>query len=322
MIDPDGVGPPRRNPRLSATSVDHITHGTRGRRVARWAIGGVFAGVVLVIAGAILVRSQDGTPTTQADGDTAAKALLMDLADRSESQPAVTTDVLPILHETSEGPETTTNVVDDQSGREQASVFLVTSRTEQWWLSPTRVRRIQRQMGDREPLNDAAIQAIATGPPMPDVAFRGVLVERADTMPTVPEGGIDSERERISRTFPAARAEDELFTSLVEKLEDAHADNQLRAGWLRMLASVEGTRVVPDQTDRLGRPGIGVVFTTRSQGVIDHLVILDPTTGALLGLRDTLIAPNGDEFRSPVMRKDVAFTVGAVAAAPPAEIVN
>jgi hypothetical protein len=65
-----------------------------------------------------------------------------------------------------------------------------------------------------------------------------------------------------------------------------------------------------------------VAFTTRNQGVIDHLVILDPNTGALLGLRDTLIAPNGDEFLSPLVRKDVAFTVDAVAAAPAAELVT
>jgi hypothetical protein len=104
MIDPKDGRPPRTKPRLSPTSVDRIAHDIAGRRVPGWAVGAVLVAAGLVTGTVVFAtRSQDDKPTTQVAEDSAARTLLMDLADLSDSQPAITSVALPILHDTSEG---------------------------------------------------------------------------------------------------------------------------------------------------------------------------------------------------------------------------
>ena len=115
--------------------------------------------------------------------------------------------------------------------------------------------------------------------------YRGLLVEEDYRLADPPADGMAGERTRVSQTFPDERSEGRLFESISEGLQAAHADGTRRAGWQRLLAGVNGMVVVPNATDRLGHVGVGVSFTTHEHGDVEHLLIFDPTTGALLGAR-------------------------------------
>ncbi|MGW4026113.1 CU044_5270 family protein [Streptomyces sp. NPDC005009] len=57
------------------------------------------------------------------------------------------------------------------------------------------------------------------------------------------------------------------------------------AALARLLADAEGLRPVGGVTDRLGRPGQAYVYDDGSG--VRHMLILDPSTGAVLGLEET-----------------------------------
>ena len=126
----------------------------------------------------------------------------------------------------------------------------------------------------------------------------------------------------MSQTFPDERSEGRLFESLTQSLSAANADHQLRAGWLRMLADINGMRVVPSTTDRLGRAGVGVVFTSHEHGTTESLLIFDPTTGQLLASRGTVLAMEDNPEIALPNTLETTFTVEAVAEAPQADVVE
>jgi hypothetical protein len=63
------------------------------------------------------------------------------------------------------------------------------------------------------------------------------------------------------------------------------------AGLARLLAGAEGLRPAGRVTDRLGRRGQAYVYDT--QGV-RRMLIMDPATGAVLGLESTFTAPQAE----------------------------
>ncbi len=322
MVDLEDLQTFAADPPLRPTPVEHLTRRVERRRQRRWTACAVLAAAVLVAAAVALANHghEEQRTAGTTEESTAAQQLLLELAARSEAQPPITSDALPILHEATEGDGTTT-VVLGQGGQDQA-IIVDTNREENWWLSPTRVRNIGRLIGDRRPLNDAAVRYLASQPPMPDLAYRGLLVERDDSMPIPPVDGIDGERTKVSQTVADERSEGRLFDSLVQGLSAANADHQLRAGWLRMLADIDGMRVVPSATDRLGRVGVGIVFTTHEHGMADSLLIFDPATGQLLASRSTVVAMDNNPGIALPNTLETTFTVEAVAAAPAPDVVN
>ncbi|MFG2309153.1 hypothetical protein ACGFS9_10855 [Streptomyces sp. NPDC048566] len=59
------------------------------------------------------------------------------------------------------------------------------------------------------------------------------------------------------------------------------------AALARVLADAPGLRPVGAVTDRLGRPGQAYVHDDASHAV-RRMIVLDPATGAVLGLQDTV----------------------------------
>lgn len=57
------------------------------------------------------------------------------------------------------------------------------------------------------------------------------------------------------------------------------------AALVRLLADADGLRPAGEVTDRLGRPGQAYVYDDGSG--VRHMLILDPSTGAVLGLEQT-----------------------------------
>ncbi|MET8445937.1 CU044_5270 family protein [Streptomyces sp. NPDC005209] len=77
---------------------------------------------------------------------------------------------------------------------------------------------------------------------------------------------------------------EELFDAVGELLDHWTLGARESAALVRLFARAEGLRPAGDVTDRLGRPGHAYVYDT---GRVRHMLILEPRTGAVLGIEDT-----------------------------------
>jgi hypothetical protein len=324
MVELEDLRHFREHPPLAPTPREQLERRVEQRRRRRWGATAVIVAAVLVAAGiALATNGRDDELRTIDQQSVDARNLLLDLAARSEQHGWPTTADMPILYETREGTGLTTVVSIDDPGQPAAGHFETSNRMERWWLTKTRKREIGKALTAPRPLDGIARQSAEGRPPMDEFFFRGLLVEEDYVLPNAPVDGMAGERTRVSRTFPDERSEGRLFEGLSEQLQIAHADGTLRAGWLRLLADVNGLVVVPNASDRLGRVGVGVVFTTHEHDDVEHLLIFDPTTGALLGARIQSVAnEKGEPMAPPFVESDLAFTVQAVAEAPAPHFTN
>ncbi|WP_251096103.1 CU044_5270 family protein [Streptomyces sp. Caat 7-52] len=83
-------------------------------------------------------------------------------------------------------------------------------------------------------------------------------------------------------TAPLSTAE--LLDATAELLDHWTLGARESAALVRLLAKAEGLRPVGEVTDRLGRPGHAYAYDARG---LRHLLILEPRTGAVLGMEDT-----------------------------------
>ena len=183
MVDLEDLQSFGSSPPLPPTPVDRLMSRVERRRHRRWAACALLAAAALLTAGVTLAtrghEEQRTAGTTEESA--AARALLLTLADQSEAQPSLTTDADPILHSVAEREGTSSVVSLNEQREEEQAVIVDTNREENWWLTPTWVRSIGRLIGDRRPLNDTAVSYLATQPPMPEIAYRGLMVERDTT---------------------------------------------------------------------------------------------------------------------------------------------
>jgi hypothetical protein len=80
----------------------------------------------------------------------------------------------------------------------------------------------------------------------------------------------------------------ELLDAMATLLDNWTLGARENAALTRLLAGAEGLRPVGQVTDRLGRRG--QAYANDSRGV-RRMLIMDPATGAVLGLESTLTAP-------------------------------
>jgi hypothetical protein len=325
MVDLEDLRHFSNHPPIAPTPVPELERRVEQRRRRRWGTAALIIAAVLVAAGVALASrgSDDELRTIDQEQSKEASNVLLELAHRSEAQGWPTTPENPILYETREGTGLSTVASVDDAGQQVAGNFENLNRMERWWLTQTRKREVGKALAAPRPIDEVAAEVARTRPPFDPFFYRGLLVEEDYTLPDPPADGIAGERVRVSQTFRDERSEGRLFQGISEQLQIAHADGTRRAGWLRVLAGVNGMVVVPDSIDRLGRVGVGVRFTTHEHGDLEHLLIFDPTTGALLGARDrTVTDRDGRPVDPPFVQSDLAFTVQAVAEAPQPDLAN
>ncbi|MER5469867.1 CU044_5270 family protein [Streptomyces sp. NPDC002685] len=80
---------------------------------------------------------------------------------------------------------------------------------------------------------------------------------------------------------------DELLDAVAELLDNWTLGSRETTALARVLADAPGLRPVGAVTDRLGRPGQAYVYDDTARSV-RRMLILDQTTGAVLGLEDTV----------------------------------
>ncbi|MFE0516905.1 CU044_5270 family protein [Streptomyces sp. NPDC058964] len=90
-------------------------------------------------------------------------------------------------------------------------------------------------------------------------------------------------RPEVDRSTAPLSTED-LFDAVGELLDHWTLGARESAALVRLFAQAEGLRPAGDVTDRLGRTGHAYVYDTRR---IRHMLILEPRTGAVLGMEDT-----------------------------------
>ncbi|MEV5736027.1 CU044_5270 family protein [Streptomyces sp. NPDC052292] len=83
-------------------------------------------------------------------------------------------------------------------------------------------------------------------------------------------------------TAPLSTAE--LLDAVAELLDNWTLGARESAAVVRVLARAGGLRPAGEVTDRLGRPGRAYVYGTNG---VRHMLILEPRTGAVLGMEDT-----------------------------------
>ncbi|ANP51222.1 hypothetical protein J2Z21_003035 [Streptomyces griseochromogenes] len=76
----------------------------------------------------------------------------------------------------------------------------------------------------------------------------------------------------------------ELFDAVAELLDHWTLGAHESAALVRLFAEAEGLRPAGEVTDRLGRPGRAYVYDS---GGVRRMLILEPRTGAVLGMEDT-----------------------------------
>ncbi|MFJ8008544.1 CU044_5270 family protein [Streptomyces fagopyri] len=91
--------------------------------------------------------------------------------------------------------------------------------------------------------------------------------------------------DELDRTGPLGTPE--LLDSLAELLDNWTLGSRENAALVRLLADAKGLRPAGAVTDRLGRPGQAYVYDDTAHAV-RRMLILDPATGAVLGLEDTV----------------------------------
>lgn len=91
--------------------------------------------------------------------------------------------------------------------------------------------------------------------------------------------------DELDRTGPLGTPE--LLDSLDELLDNWTLGSLENAALVRLLADAKGLRPAGAVTDRLGRPGQAYVYDDTTHAV-RRMLILDPATGAVLGLEDTV----------------------------------
>jgi hypothetical protein len=101
--------------------------------------------------------------------------------------------------------------------------------------------------------------------------------------------------------------EAETFTLIGDMLRETYLPADIRAAIYELTAELPGVELLGKVEDPAGRPGTGIAFTDRKDGV-RHELIFDPATSALLGERDTIIrsgaygleAPGGPRSATPL----------------------
>jgi hypothetical protein len=88
----------------------------------------------------------------------------------------------------------------------------------------------------------------------------------------------------------------ETFVVVGDLLRESVAPPQIRAALYQVAADIEGVELIGDAVDAAGRPGIAVAMTHNG---VRHELIFDPETAALLGERDTLLAPSAEWGNAP-----------------------
>ncbi|MFD8425184.1 CU044_5270 family protein [Streptomyces sp. NPDC059466] len=91
--------------------------------------------------------------------------------------------------------------------------------------------------------------------------------------------------DELNRTAPLGTPE--LLDAVSELLGNWTLGSRENATLVRLLAEAEGLRPVGAVTDRLRRPGQAYVYDDTAHG-LRRMLILDPGTGAVLGLEDTV----------------------------------
>ncbi|WP_393101627.1 hypothetical protein [Streptomyces sp. LN325] len=91
--------------------------------------------------------------------------------------------------------------------------------------------------------------------------------------------------DELDRTGPLGTSQ--LLDAVGELLDNWTLGSRENAAVVRLLADAKGLRPAGAVTDRLGRPGQAYVYDDTAHAV-RRMLILNPVTGAVLGLEDTV----------------------------------
>lgn len=184
---------------------------------------------------------------------------------------------------------------------------LVPKQREIWSSFDDSRRGRVRQVTGKPRFVSAAQRAgwVAAGsPPLPrvggveDSAISGGGFVDASELPT------DSAqlRELIeAREIPRVEGppgEAETFTLIGDMLRETYLPADIRAAIYELTAELPGVELLGEVRDPAGRPGTGIAFTDRKDG-IRHELIFDPATSALLGERDSIVRSGAYGLEAP-----------------------
>lgn len=130
------------------------------------------------------------------------------------------------------------------------------------------------------------------GPPSPSPGPTaqpggGLHYQDLSTLPTDPAELRAKIESREIEGGPPGDAE--TFTIIGDLLRETYAPPALRAALYQVAAGLSGVELVGETKDPEGRAGVGVAYTNAG---IQHELIFDPNTSALLGEQDVVVDPS------------------------------
>jgi hypothetical protein len=128
--------------------------------------------------------------------------------------------------------------------------------------------------------------------------YAGETEQQTDTEPGEPVQPLPTDlatlTQRLAENNAPARGPSGRFDAVVEAHLQTPAPPLARAAVLRYLAQTPGIATVGKVVDRLGREGVGFTVDDDSSGLATrYLIIVDPSTGHLLGYEEMLTGDAG-----------------------------
>lgn len=261
----------------------------RGRR--RWAIPSSLAAAAVALAIALPAILPAGGPGGARSAEAA--RVLRRLASVAANQPAQPAPAAgQYVYTKSESFQRFLYVV----GNGRPNFSFVQSATREAWIGPDGTGRLLETSGevmfpsprDREAWVAAGSPDLFGGETSDESFGPGELhFLDLSTLPTDPEQllAVIEEREIVG----GPDGDWETFVIAGDLLRETYAPPDLRAALYEVAANLPGVEFVGKVMDALGRPGIGVAYTT-PQGVRQEL-IFDPDTAQLLGESEVMVNP-------------------------------
>jgi hypothetical protein len=269
------VGGVERLPRLVRTR----------RRWVRRVVAVAAAAALIGVATVVIRPGSTGGPTP------AAAAELEQLAQVAAAQPAATPPG-PGQYQYTDSQEAYTSSTYDGPGH---SYTVQLPETRQIWIGADGSGRLLETFGaaiflspqDRADWVTAGSPDLATAPTDESFGPGGLSDGPTDlsTLPTDPSALAALISSRRIEGGPPGPSED--FAQIGDLLRETDASPALRAALYQVAANLPGVLLLGAVADHSGRPGVGVGY---NWGGVQHELIFDPTTSALLGEEDVTVA--------------------------------
>lgn len=139
-----------------------------------------------------------------------------------------------------------------------------------------------------------------------------LLPEGFEALPTDPGTLADVlRRDRVDSALPADPG---LFVAAADLLSEPLVDPAHRAALYRVVAGIEGVRLLGQVTDPSGRPGVGVAITSRSGNTLqDHVLIFDAETSEVLAEEVVLLEQvEGIDADPPVLIRSRVYGASGI----------